>query len=68
MLTNNNAYKYKTPCNGPFVITQCWKNSTVTLHCGAIKSRHNTRFTKTYTSDTNVEDITTENMYENDNI
>ena len=24
LITNNAAYKYETPYNGPFVITQCW--------------------------------------------
>ena len=31
MLTNNAAYKYETPYKGPFVITQCCTNGTVTL-------------------------------------
>ena len=41
MLTNNAAYKYETPYNGPFVINQCWSNDAVTLQCSANKIRHN---------------------------
>ena len=53
---------------GGFLITQCWTNGTVTLQCGPKKGRHNIRRIKTYTSDTNVEDITPENMYDDVNI
>ena len=60
MITNNAVYKHKTPYNGPFVITQCWANGRVILKCGAIKIRHNISWIKTYTSDTNVEDINIE--------
>ena len=35
MLTNNTAYKYETPYNGAFVITQVWNNGTVKLQYGA---------------------------------
>ena len=42
---------------GQVVITQCWTNETVSLHCGAIKIRYNIRHIKPYTSDINVEDI-----------
>ena len=34
MLTNNAAYKYEIPYYGPFVITQCRTNGTVTLQYG----------------------------------
>ena len=37
MHDNHAGYKYETPYNVPFVITQCWTNGTVTLQCGAIK-------------------------------
>ena len=67
-LTNNAAYKYESPYNRPFVITQCWTNGTVTLQYGATQVRHNIRWIKPYTYDTNVEDITTENMYYDVNI
>ena len=68
MLANIAAYKYKTPYNGPFVIKQCWNNGTVALQCGPIQIRYNTRWINPYTSDTNVEDITPENMYDDVNI
>ena len=56
-LTNNYAYKYETPYNGPFVITKCWTNDKVTLRRGSIKTRHDIHQIKPYTSDTNFEDI-----------
>ena len=31
ILTNNAGYKYETPYKGPFMITQCCTNVTVTL-------------------------------------
>ena len=68
MITNNDAYKYETPYKGPFLITKCWTNVTVTLQYGAIKIRHNIICIKPYTSDTNVEDIIPENMYDDVNI
>ena len=37
MVGNNAAYKYEIPCKGPFVITQCLTNVTVTLQCDTIK-------------------------------
>ena len=64
MLNNIAAYKYETPYEGTFVITQCWDNYTVTLQQGAIKIRHNICRIRPYKYDTNVEDITTENMYD----
>ena len=62
MLTNKYSYKYEPPYNGTFVITQCWTNGTVTLQYGVIQIKHNIRFIKPYTFDTNVEDITPKNM------
>ena len=59
ILTNNAEYKYETPSNEPFGITQCWTNDTFTLQCGAIQIRHNMHQINPYTSDTNVEEITT---------
>ena len=59
MLTNNAAYRHESTNNGPFVIMQCGINVTVTLQCGAIKIRNNICCIKPYTSDTNVEDIST---------
>ena len=43
MIKNNATFKYYTLNKGPFEITQCWNNGTVTLHCGVIKIRYNTR-------------------------
>ena len=37
MITNNSAYKYETPHNGPFVITRCWTNGTVSIQYDPIK-------------------------------
>ena len=50
------------------MIKQCWINGTIVLQYGATKIRCNIRCIKTYKSDTNVEDITTENMYDDFNI
>ena len=68
MLNNSAAYKYETPYKGPFVITQCWTNGTITLQCDAIKIRHNIHQIKPYTSDKNVKDINPENVYDYVNI
>ena len=62
ILTNNNSYIYETPYNGPFLITQYWKNSMVTLQCGLIKIRHNIRRINPYKYHTNIEYINPENM------
>ena len=37
MLNNNYAFKYEKPYNGPFEITGCWTNGTVTSQLGAIR-------------------------------
>ena len=34
MFAKYNTYKYETPYNGPFVITQCFTNGTVNLQYG----------------------------------
>ena len=39
MRNNKSAYKYETPYNGSFDITQCWSNGTVILQMGATKNR-----------------------------
>ena len=57
MLTNIAAYKYETPYNGPFVITQCWTNGTVALQCGLIKIRYHILSIKPYSYDIKVEGI-----------
>ena len=53
---------------GPFVITWCWTNGTVTLQYGPEQIRYNIRQIKPYKSDTNVEDINPENMCDDFNI
>ena len=68
MINNRIAYKHETTYNGPFVITQCWNNGTITLQCGPVQIIHNIRYIKPYTSNTNVEDITTKNRYDYVNI
>ena len=37
IITNKYAYIYETPYNGPFLMTQCWTNGTVTLQSGPEK-------------------------------
>ena len=61
MNNNNTDFKYETYYTGPFQIMQCWANSMVTLQYGAIKIEYNIYRIKTYTSDTNVEDVVFEN-------
>ena len=61
MLTNNAAFKYENPYKGSIQITQCRTNGTVTLHFVVTKIRYNICRIKSYTYDTNVEDITAEN-------
>ena len=67
MLNNNTACDHETPYSGPFVVTQCWTNGTVTLQY-VPKKWNNIRRIKPYRSDTNIEDINPENMYDNVNI
>ena len=64
MLDNHVAYKYETPYKGPFMITQCGTNGTVTVQYNAIKIGYNILCIKPYKSNTNAEDIITGNMYE----
>ena len=56
-LNNNDAYKYEIKHKGPFVISQCWNNSTVTLQCDETKIRYNTRHVDPHTPDIKVEHI-----------
>ena len=55
-LTKHTAYKYKIPCTGPFLITQCFTNGTVNLQCGAIQIKYDMCHINTNKSDTKVED------------
>ena len=68
IVTNKSAYRYETPYNGTFVITQCWTNIMVTLQCGPIEIRHNIRRIKPYISDTNIEYINPEKVCNDVNI
>ena len=56
MFTKHTEYKYERPYMGPFLITQCFTNSTVNLQCGPTEIRYNTRRIKPYKYDTKVED------------
>ena len=47
-----------------FVITRRFNNGTVNLHYGPIKTGYNIRLIKPYKSDTKLEDINPENMYD----
>ena len=60
----------RTYCNvtGPLVPQCVIPNGPVTLHYGLTKISNNLCWIKLYTSDTNIEDITTENMYVDFNI
>ena len=60
--------KYKMTYKGPFMITQCWTNSTVTLQRGMIKIKHNIRRIKPYTSDAKIEVINPKHMCDDVNI
>ena len=62
MLNNINLYKYETPFNIPFLITQCFTNGTEKLQYGHIQSSHNICRIKTCKSDINNEDINPKNM------
>ena len=68
MLNSHALYKYKTPYKGPFVITWCWTNGTVTRKYGPIQITHNIHWIMPYKSYTNVEYIKPENMCDNVNI
>ena len=50
MLRKNQAYKYKTPFQGPYEIVKTWMNGTVTVQTGAVTSRLNIRRIKPYNS------------------
>ena len=67
MFNNSAAYKYKTTYKGPFMITQCCNNGTATLQYSAIKIRYNICHIKPYKHDTRIEDIKSENIYDDFN-
>ena len=66
MLARNTANKYNTPYTGPFVITRCLNNGTVSLKIGAPDIRYNICHNYPYILDTKVEYSI--NMYDNFNI
>ena len=68
MINNHAAYKYETPHKGPFTIMRCFTSGTVNLQYDPTKIRYNIRWIKIYKSDTNVEDLNPEKMYDQVNI
>ena len=68
MINNHTAYKYETPYNGPFVITQCFTNGSVSLQYGATKITYNIRHINPYKPDTKVEYSNSINMSDGVNI
>ena len=68
MLNNHSEYRYETPYKGTFVITHWFINGKVNLQYVPTKIRYNIRRIKPYTSDTNIEDISSKNMSDHYNI
>ena len=68
MLNNHAACKYENSYKGQFGITHCCTNGPVIFQYGLTKINNNLCWIELYTSDTNIEDITTENIYVNFNI
>ena len=68
IITNHAAHKYKTPYKGPFCITSCFTNGTVSIKYGLIQIRHNIRHIKPYKTDAKIEDINPKNMCDGVNI
>ena len=62
VLNNQTVYKCENPYKGKFVITRWFTNGAVNLQYGPTISRYNIRDTKPYTSDTNVENISSKNV------
>ena len=58
----------QNPYKGPFGITYCRINGPVTLQYVLTKISNNLLWIKLYIYDTNIEDITTKNMYVDFNI
>ena len=48
MVRTNQAYKYKTPFQGPYEIVQKWTNGTVTKRTSAVTARINIHRIKPY--------------------
>ena len=61
IVNSNTNLKYKAPYKDTFEITHCQTNRMVPLQWGATKTRCNICRIELYKSDTNVENIMTEN-------
>ena len=48
MVRINQAYKYKTPFQGPYEVVQMWMNRTITIITGVVIARLNIRHIKPY--------------------
>ena len=68
MITKRTEYNYETPYMGPFFITQCFTNGTVSLKFVMIEIKYHIRHIKQYNFDTKFEDSSSKNMYDNVNI
>ena len=64
MINNSAAYKYEAPFNFPFLIMRCFINSMVNKIYGPTEIRHNLCHIKACKSDTKIEDINPEHMYD----
>ena len=51
MIRRKSAFKYKRSFQGLFKIVQTWTNGMVTLRVGAVSSRINTRYIKSYNTE-----------------
>ena len=58
MLTKYTAYKYETPYKGPFAMTRCFTNVTVSLKIVTTEIRYNIIRIKPYKFDNKVDDFT----------
>ena len=68
MLTKHTAYKYETLYTGPFLITWCWTNGTVSFQIGVTEIRYNICCINPYKSDTKVENYNSINIHYDVNI
>ena len=51
LIRRKSEFKYKSSFQGPFKIVQTWTNGMVTLRVGAVSSRINTRYIKSYNTE-----------------
>ena len=68
IIANDTAYKYETPYTGPFSLTRCFTNGTVSLQCGTKNIMYDMCHIKPYKSDTKVEDISSKNISDDINV